>query len=204
MGVSREFDLPRFKILMQQLNTADIDLIELGDQDLTPGDGQPRMKFRNTCRNQFKSWRTLDLWPTEGVEIFDLSIVSDEKDCADIITNYGTSEHVEPEACQYNCWVNIHNFLRVGGTAIHALPLVGAWEDHCRYYCNLDFFRHFNDYGYEIVDLQVTPSQLVYCRMIKREKKEFMSYEKFMQEIIFKNVDISKIVQLNNPKNLKW
>ncbi len=50
----------------------------------------------------------------------------------DIVTNIGTSEHVEPYELQPMVFENAHNLCKVGGTMVHQLPPVGQWLDHCR------------------------------------------------------------------------
>jgi len=65
----------------------------------------------------------------------------------DILTNSGTSEHVEPFEAQYECFKIIHDCVRIGGIAVHLVPDVherdkhGAWKDHCRYYYSKSFFE---------------------------------------------------------------
>ena len=65
----------------------------------------------------------------------------------DIITNAGTTEHVEPFEAQYICFLNIHNCLRGGGVAVSIVPDVGeldrhgAWKDHCNHYYSHEFSR---------------------------------------------------------------
>jgi len=46
----------------------------------------------------------------------------------DIVTNFGTSEHVE--ASQYWCWRNIHELCKLGGLMLHAIPCIGHWPNH--------------------------------------------------------------------------
>jgi hypothetical protein len=62
-----------------------------------------------------------------------------------IITNIGTTEHVELEDGQFNCWKNLNQWLNVGGIMIHELPEAGSWEGHCRYYTTRDFFKSFEN-----------------------------------------------------------
>jgi hypothetical protein len=65
----------------------------------------------------------------------------------DVLTNSGTTEHVEPFESQYECFSIIHDCLKVGGIAIHLVPDVyerdehHAWENHCRYYYSESFFE---------------------------------------------------------------
>jgi len=145
MGLDRKISLPDFVKTIKNMDTSKLDMIELGWQEVNRYDDPSGRRFRPTrfrdlYRQQFRTWRTLDLCSGIGVESFDLSSLTDEKECADIITDYGTAEHVEKELGQYNCWVNKHNMLKVGGLVINALPLAGKWKGHCRWYYTPDFF----------------------------------------------------------------
>lgn len=65
----------------------------------------------------------------------------------DVLTNSGTTEHVEPFESQYECFGIIHDCIKVGGIAIHLVPDVhecderGVWKNHCRYYYSASFFE---------------------------------------------------------------
>lgn len=66
----------------------------------------------------------------------------------DVITNYGTTEHVDN---QYMCWKNMHKSLKVGGVMINEIPKIGSWPNHCEFYYDLKFFQEFQKIGYEII-----------------------------------------------------
>ena len=65
----------------------------------------------------------------------------------DVISNLGTTEHVEPFQAQYDCFENIHRWLKTGGVAVHVVPAVeelessGRWRNHCNNYYSLPFFQ---------------------------------------------------------------
>jgi hypothetical protein len=76
----------------------------------------------------------------------------------DIVTNSGTTEHVEPFESQYECFSILHNCMRVGGISVHLIPDVherdvhGLWKDHCRFYYSEAFFEFLaQECGYEIL-----------------------------------------------------
>lgn len=64
----------------------------------------------------------------------------------DVLTNSGTTEHVEPFESQYECFGILHECIKVGGIAVHLVPDVderdehGAWTNHRRYYYSHSFF----------------------------------------------------------------
>jgi hypothetical protein len=49
----------------------------------------------------------------------------------DIVTNYGTIEHIND---QYHVLKNMHDLCVIGGIMLHTLPAVGHWPKHGRYY----------------------------------------------------------------------
>jgi hypothetical protein len=164
--------------------------------------------LRNKISNFFKSYISIDLHNIEGVTIYDLSQYNQLAFSADLISNIGTSEHVEYEEGQYNCWKNIHNWLNLGGICIHELPEVGSWKNHCRYYCDFEFFENFINYGYEIIEirhhLHIGQGNLIWCVMRKKESMDFMSFDEFYSKMkIDREVTSDKIDYRNNPKNLK-
>ena len=211
MGVCRRFLLPNFNSTIEEIkNTSNLEVVELGDTQINRHNGfnkieiYPPTRFRNLYKHLFKTWRTLDLHGPRDVEHCDLSFISNKKNCADIIINYGTSEHVEFEEGQYNCWLNIHNFLRINGISINALPLAGEWPKHCRWYYTADFFNNFKNYGYKILHMEITWHKLIFCKLLKTQDGNFMSYKDFMNKIVFKNMNYKDASIHNNPKKLKW
>ena len=47
-----------------------------------------------------------------------------------IVTNFGTSEHVKN---QEQCFANIHNLCCAGGVMIHTVPMKNHWRGHGLY-----------------------------------------------------------------------
>lgn len=102
----------------------------------------------------------------------------------DVITNYGTTEHVNN---QYSVFKNIHNMGKVGCVMFHGVPLVGNWPKHCRYYYSEKFFEEFaKACAYTIIEIKVfnkdfyrAPKNLVACVARKESDTTFMSPKKF-------------------------
>jgi hypothetical protein len=93
----------------------------------------------------------------------------------DVLTNSGTSEHVEPFESQYECFKIIHDCIKVGGIAIHMVPdqherdKHGAWKDHCRYYYSESFFGLLaKECEYELISNTVING--LRCATIKKVK----------------------------------
>jgi hypothetical protein len=181
-------------------------LIELGIQESY---FLSDFKFlRDKLSYDFLEYKSLDLHDIEGVTLFDLSEYKPESFSCDVITNIGTSEHIEFEKGQYNCWKNMHNWLEIGGIAIHELPEINSWKNHCRYYCSFDFFQNLEKYGYKIKELTHHNHQdqgnLIWCVLEKLSNLEFMPYDEFFKFMkIDRSVTSDLIYKENNPKNLK-
>ena len=111
-----------------------------------------------------------------------------------IITNFGTSEHVEG---QYWCFRNIHKFCELGGIIYHKVPRVGNWEDHCPYYFDTEFFEKLALLnGYEIIvnkvwnhDSQEPQRPREECVCIYRKVND----APFVEEEEFNSLPITKI-----------
>lgn len=106
----------------------------------------------------------------------------------DVVTNAGTSEHIEPFRRQYQCFRNIHESLRRGGLAIHIVPDAeklaecGAWKGHCNYYYSKSFFRLLAERnGYSILSFQYCNNLLCVClrkdndQTFMRDKSELLN-----------------------------
>lgn len=115
----------------------------------------------------------------------DLSVpIKDKKllNSFDVITNLGTSEHVEN---QYECFRNIHNLCKRNGLFIHAVPSVGSWLGHCKYYYTPMFFMQLvNNCNYTIINWEVITvrgekTNDVCVAMIKNKNNKFVNKEIF-------------------------
>jgi hypothetical protein len=180
--------------------------IELGKQE-TWGTMDIRY-IRDVLDKSFASYLSVDLHQEENITVFDLSKHNPNMFSADILTNFGTSEHVEYEDGQYNCWKNIHDWVNVGGISLHDVPLTGYWKNHCRYFYTDEFFKEFEKFGYKILDLRHQDSwgdPLIWCVLQKTEHKEFMSFETFKNLITIDYDTSSNIIAgHNNPKKLSF
>ena len=99
----------------------------------------------------------------------------------DVLTNAGTTEHVEPFESQYECFGIIHDSIKVGGVAIHLIPDVfehdrnGAWRNHCRHYYSASFFELLaKECSYELLSNTVING--LRCATVRKTKNvPFMS-----------------------------
>lgn len=142
-------------------------VLELGSQNLydKPNDKPPFAK-RWYIDNGL-DYHCIDLNGDNGAEKLDLSKELPFTEKYDIVTDFGTSEHIvtasefdtvafheghinsvypkdaDPKNMEgfYNCWLNKFNFLKVGGLMINVNPKSGNWGGHGYYYYTKEFYR---------------------------------------------------------------
>src|SRR5450631_3290756 len=117
-------------------------MLEFGDQELGADLG-PETTGKQYYENRGVTHTSFDLGGERGSIRVDLGKPFRKAEWLgtfDIVTNSGTSEHVEPFERQYFVFMNAHNCLARGGIAVHLVPDVaelderGHWKGHCNYY----------------------------------------------------------------------
>lgn len=167
-----------------------IKVCELGDQ---------RMKW--THHGTGKKWVlaqgakehvSIDINGKRGAIPIDLSKKIDRwNGYFDMVTNYGTAEHVENGI--YECFWNIHNFTKVGGVMVHAGPPARACPWHSPYHYEPWFFEKLAElagYRHVISEIRVVPGRkknqpekdrsLVCSVLIKNKDNYFVSKDDFI------------------------
>lgn len=145
-----------------------------------------------------------DYWLQLGIEITTWDILACQKAIKmdlrnfipvekqyDIVTNYGTLEHIEGKANDlYTAFLNVHNHCKDDGIMIHELPLIDHWpnnEGHWGYHWfSLEWAKLFAEYcKYEVIDSGIQYAMhnyetggLVHCTW-KKTTNEFISYAAF-------------------------
>jgi len=141
---------------------SDLKMLELGNQHISPNE---IYRYR-TGKNYFQSLGynhvSIDINGHDGAEIRDLRAPDQFTNLYnkfDILTNSGTTEHVEPHHSQFDCWKILHDCLRPTGLFLHILPDVdeldswGHWKGHCSLYYSDKFFQILSLYcNYEILE----------------------------------------------------
>ncbi len=140
-------------------------MLELGDQIIGKSEPISESTGKEYFENRGVFHTSFDLNGKHGALRVDLSKPirnSEWLGTFDIVTNAGTSEHVEPFRSQYECFMNIQNCLRQGGIAVHLVPDIveleqrGRWKNHCNYYYSHDFFALLaNLNGYDLLSSKV-------------------------------------------------
>ncbi|MDH3240588.1 MAG: class I SAM-dependent methyltransferase [Alphaproteobacteria bacterium] len=139
-------------------------MLELGDQ-VIKADGIPETTGKEYYRNRGVDHVSFDLNGAHGALAIDLAqpIADPQWRAAfDIVTNSGTTEHVEPLEAQHTCFMNIHDCLKVGGISVHLVPDLdeleqrGRWKNHCNNYYSHRFFETLAELnGYTLVSSEV-------------------------------------------------
>jgi hypothetical protein len=128
---------------------------------------------------------SIDLNGRDGSLPIDLAVVHTDpawRGRFDVVTNFGTSQHVEPRRAQYPCFVNIHNWLRPGGIAIHVVPEIGALERAglnaglANNYYSASFFEMLASQNrYTLAYMQMVPDGHIVVCLQKTDDRPFMA-----------------------------
>jgi len=98
-----------------------------------------------------------------------------ELDPFDMVTNFGTTEHVSE---QYPVWENIHRLCKVGGVIVSMCPMPGDWWWHGEWYPKESFYVEFarlNCYMIEHLAIgRQHPNRNIDVRMVKVDDMDFV------------------------------
>lgn len=127
-----------------------------------------------------------DIHGRNGSKILDLSKDNEVTEQYDIVTDFGTLEHIEDF---YMGFKNFHNLCKPGGLMIHVLPSLGHWPDHGSWRGPMSFFFGLakkNDY--EVLNLYEektsfggADSNQIYAAFQKIYDKDFISLDEFQK-----------------------
>lgn len=165
-------------------DTAGIHMLELGNQHVDDKKGRIAEKTgKEYYTNRGCHHLSVDLNAEDGALPLDLSKRIDKPEWDgyfDVITNSGTTEHVEPFESQYECFENIHRWQKLGGIVVHLVPDAreldrrGRWKNHCNNYYTLDFFQALADAnGYRMTEAAII-NQLACVCLVKERDEPFM------------------------------
>ncbi|MFX1501567.1 MAG: hypothetical protein ACFFDH_11445 [Promethearchaeota archaeon] len=158
-----------------------IRMCELGSQLMV--NGKISSKAYYILKKNVIEHVSLDLNGLYGSLIVDLCLPVHESffNRFHLITNYGTTEHVNN---QYQVFKNIHDMCKVKGVMIHVLPIPDNWPNHCRYYYPRNFFDELAKLcNYEIIKIVLKNAfkppkpkkMLVFVAFYKQTNEEFIS-----------------------------
>lgn len=122
------------------MDLSQVKMMELGNQRMGIWDRADFYKaYKLVLEEQgIKEHVSIDLNGENGALRIDLGKeIKEWQNYFDIVTNFGTAEHVNN---QYMVYKNMHNICRVGGAILHFVPPVGDWPRHCDFRYRKDFF----------------------------------------------------------------
>lgn len=169
----------------------DISVLELGAQNLY-GDYKYGAYASEYYQERFNaSYKCIDLNGENEALKIDLSQPVHLDQLFDVITDFGTSEHVGRTPLDwkaiYNCWKTKHILCVTGGYIISENPKTGNWPGHGFNYYTQEFYKELAEaMGYELKEIgehaamgNTTDGWNVYSVLRKVEDKPFMSLSQF-------------------------
>lgn len=179
MGICNTVMLPKVEAIIDSISktTSKIRMIELGDQVFNEG-GHSKEHYMSLVDEHVY----IDTNGTHGSLELDLREKIDIEP-AHLVTNHGTTEHVEGVEGQIACFENIHNMCAIGGYMIHSVPLPGTWSGHGSYKYPLEFFEILaKNNNYNVLEnrtldegVYTGPKNLSWCVLQKIEDTKFVS-----------------------------
>lgn len=185
MGVTKQI----FELHCKKYFDNSKSILELGAQDLLIN-GSSIGYFKNIYANY--PIESLDMNGENGSIQINLAENLVPTKTYDLITNFGTTEHVSN---QYVCWKNIHSLLNVDGIVISEIPEIGSWRGHCKYYVDYKFFKAMSN-DFEIIDY----------RSIYYPNNGYLSYSvlrKISDTFLTTEDDLLKTIQIDDSVNDK-
>ena len=174
-------------------------MLELGNQVMRGKNRPPEKTGKRFFTNRGFEHTSIDINGKHGAVVLDLSkpIIKPEwNGYFDIITNLGTTEHIEPFEGQYECFKNLHNFLSEGGVLVNIVPDAERSfkhnffrKRHCNNYYKRDFFKMIAEVNsYELINLSVRNIYQYSC-LIKKVDQSFMEDSDLFLSGIYRRED---------------
>jgi hypothetical protein len=164
MGI-RNFDLDILKDIMSKNNLSfnGLKMLQLGDQVYR----DKKIRAKEYFESLGSSVVSIDINGQGGSLPIDLSVAIDEpnyKDNFDIITNFGTSEHVSDH---FMCFENMYSFCKKNGIIYNLVPRKGFWnnkshKDAHKY--DTEFFVEWSEkHNCDILINRIVPKKERFC-----------------------------------------
>jgi len=174
-------------------------MCELGAQNLYTDDDWYGRVAKEYFELHGVEHNSYDIEIYQGCEFMDLRepIPSNLVGIYDVVTDYGTTEHVDGN--YYQACKNIHDLCKVGGLIFRETPKTGHWINHgyplslARNYVDMIFYEKLAEMcGYEIVELEEEFAMGNYtdgcniCVCLKKVKEsKFISKKQFNTLTVF-------------------
>jgi hypothetical protein len=129
-----------------------VTMCELGAQATRKGGGFKREPAKDYFTRQGVIHTSIDITGKYDSLPLDLSKQIDHLKDFDIVSNYGTSEHI---FYQYMVFKNVHSFVKEGGVMVHFLPATPFWRKHGFYTYSDTYFKELaekNNYNVQTIE----------------------------------------------------
>jgi hypothetical protein len=152
-------------------------VLELGSQNLFDKDYKDNYPYSSEYYlSKGIEYNCVDLNGENNALVIDLSKVNKVEKEYDLVTDFGTSEHVSD---LFNVQKFIFDSCKVGGTIIQENPKTGSWSGHGIHYKTKEFYIELAKLSnLEIIEIGEHPAMgnntdgwNVYCVMKKKEGK---------------------------------
>lgn len=167
-----------------QYASPEMTILELGDQVMDIGQETQFLRSDEYYRRHGLKIKTIDIHGKNRAISIDLGKESDFQFQADLLTDFGTVEHVNG---LYNALKNCHNWTKVGGLMIHVNPKTGTYAGHGVSFFTMEFWEKLSlAMGYHLVEVSEkspysdeNPDIEVYAVLQKINHIEFMQENEF-------------------------
>ncbi len=166
---------------------------ELGAQNLYNQPKLPAPYAHEYYEGKGIEYTCIDLSEENNCLVLDLSkpIPVNLHNKFDLVTNFGTGEHVKD---LYECYKNIHDLCKIGGVILCENPKTGNWHGHGFHYLEQSFYNNLASHAnYEILKLgehaamgNITDGWNIYC-IYKKTENQFCNREEFEKLNYHKN-----------------
>ena len=168
-------------------------ILELGDQLMDIGQDTQFMRSDEFYKPSGYNIQSVDIHGRNRALPIDLSKASNKKFQADLLTDFGTVEHVSD---LYNALKNCHNWTKDFGLMIHANPKTGTYEGHGVSFFTCEFWEWLAETnGYKLISVEEqspyseeNPDKEVIA-VLQKGEGEFMTREIFDQIAQYKIFD---------------
>ena len=181
MGVT----LQSFNYMCRWVKPQHRSICELGDQQFMCCNLFPEGSYTKPYwQNKGLEHIYLDINGRGGSLMVDLNEDIDIDKQFDIITDFGTLEHVNDF---YMGFKNVHKICKTRGLIIHILPAPGHWPDHGTWRAGVGFFMKLSkSMKYDLLDCHIEPTYIggtdadqIYVVMEKKSENDFVDRETF-------------------------
>jgi hypothetical protein len=171
--------------LIEKYKNGAKNVCELGAQNLYDRDYGINFPYADKYYSaKGMDYTCIDINGENGAIELDLENPQEIVDQYDLVTDFGTSEHVRNS---YNTHKVIHELTKEGGIIIRENPKSGNWPGHGFNYYTKSFYEKLAEAcGYEILELGEHPAMgntidgwNVYCVLKKVNGEKFISKSKF-------------------------